>query len=251
MRLVSSAHYRLRAPSGDVALEEEGRALLEPLEQLYARMDATWTPHYLTQGAMLTVTIEARELTTLLLRNRPDEITLNSLSVGLADTNLPFSAEKQQLVLLCSLAATYRVNRMPLRATMGYPPDDGMAYNVLYHLLPQAEAYHLVLEDGELAALRNLWRDGLGGVWFSPFASPKRPEILRLEESGDYYQRWLLASRLLIEYVYIEYSITPGDIVTQVSSDPQQPFVEHIANLTGLSASEVEARVQQFALNRE
>jgi hypothetical protein len=247
VEIVNSLHYRLQAPTQDPALQNNGASLLKPLETLYERMDATWQAEYLTQNIMLTVTIEPRELYTLLIRNRPDEITLNSLQVGLADSNLPFPAEKQQLFLLCSLAATYRINRLPLRATMGYPPDDGMAYNVMYHLLPQAEAYHMILDESEAIAVRNLWRETLGDEWFNPFESPKRPELLGREESGQYYQQWLLTSRLLIEYLYVEYGITPGMIVMQVSTDPQRPFIEHVAELTDLPLSDVEAHVRTFA----
>lgn len=243
----TSPHYRIQASEHDLALLQGGTQLLEPLETLYERMNATWEPSYLSQNEILTVTIEPRELYTLLIRNRHGEITLNSVEVGLSDTNLPFSAEKQQLVLLCSLAATYRINRLPVRATMGYPPDDGMAYNVMYHLLPQAEAYHIILNDEELIALRNLWRESLQGGWFNPFTSPKRPELLNREDSGTLYQNWLLSSRLLIEYLYLDHGITPGMIINQVSNDPQRPLLEHVSELTGIPVTDVETHVQAFA----
>jgi hypothetical protein len=248
---VASQHYRIQASVEEMERIEGGEKLLVPLETLYQRMDATWEPDYLTQGQILTVTIEPRELYTLLIRNRPDEIILNSLDVGLADSELPFSAEKQRLVLLCSLAATYRINRLPLRATMGYPPDDGMAYNVTYHLLPQAESYHMILNDAEALALRNLWRESLQGDWFSPFVSPKRPEFLHRENHEQVYQNWLLSSRLLIEYIYLHHGVTPGMMIKQVSDDPQRPLIEHVAALTGIPLSEVESRVQSFALTPE
>lgn len=248
---VMSAHYILQGASDDLALLDGGEQLLVPLETLYEHMNATWEADYLTHNEMLTVTIEPRELYTLLIRNRPDEITLNSLNVGLADSNLPFSAEKQQLLLLCSLAATYRINRLPLRATLGYPPDDGMAYNVTYHLLPQAEAYHMILDEVEAKGLRNLWRESLQGAWFNPFLSPKRPEFLNREDSGQLYQDWLLSSRLLIEYLYLEHGITPGMIIHQVSNAPQRPLIEHVVQMTGIPQSEIEARVQAFAITPE
>jgi hypothetical protein len=40
-------------------------------------------------------------------------------------------------------------------------------------------------------------------------------------------------------------------IVSQVSRDPQRSLVEHVAALTGIPVGDVEARVHEFAAQRE
>ncbi len=244
-----SDHFVIQGSKQNLATLDEGTALLIPLEQLHDHMVATWPSPYIQASTVTTLTIQSRELQTLFIRSIPRDITLNATGVGLADPNLPYSAEKQQLVLAGTLSAIYSLN--PLLSTRalytGTSGNDGSTQTFLFNVLAQAEAQQVLLTPEEQTALRTLWHEQLEGEWFSPFESPNTPERVYHPGHQQIYFRWLLSTRLLLDQLYVEYGVTPGNLVTLIHNDPHRSLKTYIATLTGLPPEDVETHIRDYA----
>ncbi|MDQ4078331.1 MAG: hypothetical protein M3220_19050, partial [Chloroflexota bacterium] len=119
-------------------------------------------------------------------------------------------------------------------------------------MLQEAEARHWLLTEAQQRAVRNAWREELGGVW--RLATDGQLPLNAREASGDARRRWLNVN-LLIEYQVAHGGdeSTIGLLARTLLSYQPATFdaVRFFAALIGSSPSDLEFLSRDYVLGRE
>jgi hypothetical protein len=257
----STDHFLLRADAADLEALTGDPALRLNLERLRGRVVTYW-PHT-WKDFFLTVTAQPQELSGPVYFADAQKLFVNSPPLALADPTSPLPWKAQYRLAVTSAVVEWLTTPEWLRQPFT-ESNDGLEallpeeeqglrnWVALWRILQQAEARQWALDGEQRVALRNGWREELGGVWPEPFAGP-----LPLDPDAadpEARRRWMAVSLLVERQIQIEGIHVPGRLATVLLDYPARndfQVGQFFGVLIGGSANNVEQLSRDYILTPE
>ncbi len=250
----STPHFRLLFSDGTV------EASLD-LETLRQNIIDRW-PHNSCPDCVITMTLLPHPLVPPVFYMDARQLCLNNPDLVPPDSRSPLSPEMQyQLALVTGVVGALTIPDwlQAYPSTVFTPTSELMTttevsqeWLALLLMLQEAEARHWLLTEAQQRAVRNAWREELGGVW--RLATDGQLPLNAREASGDARRRWLNVN-LLIEYQVAHGGdeSTIGLLARTLLSYQPATFdaVRFFAALIGGSPSDLEFLSRDYVLGRE